>query len=144
MFDIARKGVNFKDEADIYVLFTFGLVNLWNGNKTVGFWLYDKLDWWEWLMTTAMGVSRGGGYDLPLPSGERAPTWRRLYCVYNAPGYTKWSLISHFSGVACYKCALKCEPRRLNYCSHRLPLAILSLEPLNKFFWNRQKVISLW
>ena len=25
------------------------------------------------------------------------------------------------------KCALKCEPRRLNYCLHSLPLAILSL-----------------
>ena len=36
---MARKGVIVKDEADIYVLFTFGLLNLWNGNKTVGFWL---------------------------------------------------------------------------------------------------------
>ena len=43
-------------------------------------------------------VHGGGGYDLPLPCGERAPTWRRLYCVYDPPGYTKWSLISNVPG----------------------------------------------
>ena len=68
------------------VLLTFGLLNLWNGNNTVGFWLYDKFNWLEWLMTMVMDVSGGGG--IGPPSGERSPRLTEPI-LYLEPAYTK-------------------------------------------------------